>query len=115
MTAGALRRGDVVVIADRGGDYTGKPRPAVVVQADLFAALDSVTICPVTSAEVDAPATRLRIEPSEGLPLHMSCWIAVDKVTAVRRSRIGGVVGRLQAEDVRRLDGALAVFLGLAG
>ena len=32
-----MRRGDIVIIADRGvGDYGGKPRPAVVVQSELF-------------------------------------------------------------------------------
>lgn len=49
-----MRRGDVVTVAERGGDFTGKPRPAVIIQSDLFAALDSVTICPLTSSESEA-------------------------------------------------------------
>ena len=44
-----MRRGDVVTVADRSGQFTGKPRPAVIVQADFFAAVPTVTVCPLTS------------------------------------------------------------------
>jgi mRNA interferase MazF len=110
-----VKRGDVVAVADRGGDFTGKPRPGVIVQSDLFAAMESVTICPLTSVPLDAPATRLRIEPSAELTLRTASWIAVDKITSVRRDRIGPPIGRLAPEDLQRLNGAIAVFLGLGG
>ena len=42
-----MRRGQFVVVAT-SGDY-GKPRPALVVQSDLFAELPSVVICPLTT------------------------------------------------------------------
>ena len=38
----------------------------------------------------------------------------VDKVTTVPKSKIGGRVGRLDDEDVLRLNRAILVFLGLA-
>ncbi len=98
-----MRRGDVVAIADLG------------VQSDLFGALDSVTICPLTSVVQDIPVTRLRIEPSGTLILRTVSWIAVDKITSVRRDRIGQPIGRLSAEDIQRLNGAIAVCLGLGG
>nr|WP_294502128.1 type II toxin-antitoxin system PemK/MazF family toxin [uncultured Rhodopila sp.] len=110
-----MKRGDVVAVADRGGDFTGKPRPGVIVQSDLFAAMESVTICPLTSVPLDVPATRLRIEPSAELTLRTASWIAVDKITSVRRDRIGPPIGRLSPEDLQRLNGAIAVFLGLGG
>jgi mRNA interferase MazF len=54
-----LTRGAIVVAAARGA-YTGKPRPAVVVQSDLFNPTHaSLTVCPVTSDCVDAPLFRL--------------------------------------------------------
>jgi mRNA interferase MazF len=108
-----MRRGDVVAVADRSGDYTGKPRPAVVVQSDVFGNLESVTICPVTSIPSDAPVLRLPITTSAELSLDRASWIAVDKVTTVRRNRIGLSLGRLSPPDIQRLNGALAVFLGL--
>ena len=48
-----MRRGDIVTVS--GGVYARKPRPALVVQDDRFHATESVTICPFTSTEVDAP------------------------------------------------------------
>ena len=44
-----MKRGTIVVVAAPGA-YTGKPRPAVVVQSDLFNPTHaSLTICPITS------------------------------------------------------------------
>jgi mRNA interferase MazF len=108
-----MTRGDVVVIADRAGDFTGKPRPAVVIQSDLFTTLGSVTICPLTSTDADAPVLRLRVDPTGGLQLDRTSWIAVDKITTVRRDRVGRQIGRLSQADMRRLNGAVAVFLGI--
>jgi mRNA interferase MazF len=113
VTSGTVRRGDVVTISDRGGDFTGNPRPGVIVQSDLFGTLNSVTLCPLTSSVLDAPATRLLIEPSG--TLRTESRIAVDKNTTVRRDRIGPLIGRSSPEDVQRLNGAIVVFLGLGG
>jgi len=110
-----MTRGDVVAIADRCGDFTGKPRPGVIVQSDLFATLDSVTVCPLTSSLSEAPALRLRIEPSDTLTLRTVSWVAVDRSHRVRRDRIGPSMGRLSPEDMQRMNGAIAVFLGLGG
>lgn len=41
------QRGDLVTVF-LPGDH-GKPRPALVVQSDLLADLDSVVLCPITS------------------------------------------------------------------
>lgn len=42
-----MRRGGLVTIALQGA--YGKPRPALIVQSDLFAEHQSVTILPVTN------------------------------------------------------------------
>ena len=42
-----MTRGDLVTVA-ASGDY-GKPRPALVVQADVYAEHPSVTVLPLTS------------------------------------------------------------------
>ncbi|WP_348524792.1 type II toxin-antitoxin system PemK/MazF family toxin, partial [Paracoccus marinaquae] len=57
-----MRRGDLVTVALQG-DY-GKPRPALIIQADQFSDLGSVVILPVTSTMVDAPLLRLTVAPS---------------------------------------------------
>ena len=107
-----MKRGDVAIIADRGGDFTGKPRPAVVVRADLFSGLAAVTICPLTSATDEAPC-RVPVLPSDELPLATPYQIAVDKISTIRGDRVGKVIGRLSPEDVLRLNGALLVYLGI--
>jgi mRNA interferase MazF len=59
-----MRRGQFAVVAT-SGDY-GKPRPALIVQSELFAELPSVVICPLTTTlRNDADQFRLEVEPSE--------------------------------------------------
>ena len=108
-----MQRGDVVAVADCARDYTGKPRAAVIVQSDVYGALDSVTIRPVTGVASEAPVLRLQIIRSPELSLERNSWIAVDKATTVRRSRIGRVFARLSPPEVQRLNGVLAVCLGI--
>jgi mRNA interferase MazF len=107
-----MRRGAIFTIADRDGDFTGKPRPAVIVQSDFFSALASVTVCPITGEE-GGSVVRVRIDPSDGLPLAKASWAQVDKLTTVRRERIGNFIGRLSPDDLQRLNGSLLVFLGI--
>jgi mRNA interferase MazF len=108
-----MKRGDVVIVA-AAGDY-GKPRPAVVVQTDaLPQSLPSVVICQMTSEIVDAPDFRVTIEPSEGNGLRARSQIMADKPVTVRRSRVAQAIGRLEPEDIHRLNVALAFVIGLA-
>ena len=108
-----MKRGDVVVVAMQG-DY-GKPRPALVIQSDLFNETHaSVTVVPVTSTIVDAPLFRLTIDPSSSNGLRSISQIMVDKVTAVRRDRIGKAIGRLDDNTMIRVNRAVALWFGLA-
>lgn len=108
-----MRRGEIWTVAG-GADYAGKPRPVVIVQDDAFDATDSVTICAFTTDPTDAPLIRLAVEPSDANNLHAPCRLMIDKLTTLRRSKIGRQVGRLDVEDVVRLNRAMLVFLGLA-
>lgn len=71
-------------------------------------------LCPFTTDPVDAPLFRLLIEPDQGNGLDAPSRIMVDKVTTVRRSRLGARVGMLDDTSVLRLNRALVVFLGIA-
>ena len=100
-----MRRGDIWTVAG-GKDYTGKPRPVVIVQDDGFDATDSIAICAVTTDETDAPLFRLPVEPSERNGLRaVCCWMA-DKITTVPKTKVGARVGRLDDEDILRLNRA---------
>ena len=108
-----MKRGDIWTVAG-GQDYAGKPRPVVVVQDDSFDATDSITICAFTTAETDAPLFRLPVEPSERNGLRVACRLMVDKIATVPKTKVGARIGRLDDEDILRLNRAVLVFLGLA-
>jgi mRNA interferase MazF len=108
-----MRRGEIWTLAG-GGDYTGRPRPAVVVQDDYFDGTSSVTVCAFTTDPTEAPLFRVRIEPSDDNGLRNASSLMVDKITTVRRERLGSQIGRLGPEDTVRLNRAILVFLGIA-
>ena len=108
-----MKRGDIWTVAG-GKDYAGKARPVVIVQDDSFDATDSITICAFTSDETEAPLFRLPVEPNERNGLRSVSRLMVDKVTTVPKSKVGARVGRLDDEDMVRLNQAVIVFLGLA-
>jgi mRNA interferase MazF len=96
------------------GDY-GKPRPALVVQSDLFNETHaSVTVAPVTSTIVDSPLFRVTVEPSRRNGLRLVSQIMVDKITTVRRQRLGQTIGRLEEDVMLRVSRALALWFGIA-
>lgn len=109
-----MTRGEIWTVAG-GPAYSGKPRPVVIVQDDRFDATESVTVCPFTTDATEAPLIRLRVEPAEMNGLRSSSSVMVDKITTVRRERLGARTGRLDDEDMVRIGQALMVFLGLAG
>ena len=108
-----MRRGDIWTVA-AGKGYAGKPRPAVIVQDDSFDGTNSLTVCAFTTDETSAPLFRLRVEPNDRNGLRTACRMMVDKITTIPRSRIGAHVGRLDDQDIVRLNQAMIVFLGLA-
>jgi len=108
-----MRRGDIVVVADRsGGDYGGKPRPAVVVQSELFEETGSVTVCLVTTQQTGAALLRIPVAAGERSGLHRPSRIAVEKLISVRLDRVGAHIGRISEEETLALNRSLAVFLG---
>ena len=109
-----MKRGEIWTLAG-GEDYAGKPRPVVILQDDRFDATASVTICTFTTNPTDAPLFRLAVEPSETNGLRVSSRLMVDKIATVSRTRIGTHVGRLEDQDMLRLNRAVLVFLGIAG
>jgi len=107
-----VTHGDLVTIA-LPGNY-GKPRPALVIQSDLFDAHPSVTVLPVTSELRDAPLFRIAVTPSAINGLHKPSQVMVDKPQTVARTKIGKTIGRLDDEVMLGVNRALAVFLGFA-
>src|SRR5450631_3699626 len=108
-----MRRGHIWTVAG-GKDYAGKARPVVILQDDSFDGTESITICAFTTDDTDAPLFRLPVEPNQRDGLRVPCRLMVDKVTTVPKSDVGAHIGRLDDEDILRLNRAVLVFLVLA-
>lgn len=106
-----MRRGDLVT-AVLPREF-GKPRPAVIVQDDAFAALPTVTLLPLTSELHEERLVRIRVEPSADNGLELPSDIQVDKLTTVRRARLGRRIGTVDDATMQRVAEALVGFLGL--
>jgi mRNA interferase MazF len=110
-----MTRGDVVIVADRRGEFTGKPRPALVVQSHAFRHAPTVPILPIASdGRADAPLLHIPVPAGSATGLSVPSWAQIELVAAVRRRRIGKVIGRADDATMLAINRALAVFLGLA-
>ena len=108
-----MKRGDFVTIAVQG-DF-GKPRPALVIQADQFDEHVTVTVLPVTSTLVAAaPLLRVTVQPSAENGLLKPSQVMLDKAVTLKRDKLGEAFGRIDAEALVEVERCLAVFLGIA-
>src|SRR5213596_435709 len=98
-----MRRGEIWTAAG-GKDYAGKPRPVVIVQDDRVDATDSITVCAFTTDPTDAPLFRLQVEPNERNGLRSPCRLMADKITTVSKTKLGSRLGRLDDEEILRLN-----------
>ena len=108
-----MKRGDLVAVS-LSGDY-GKPRPALVIQSDLFADHTSVTLLPITGHRVEgAPLLRFDVEPDQVNGLHKPSQVMIDKAHTLPREKVGASFGRLDDGTMMGITRALSVFLGIA-
>ena len=107
-----MRRGDIVTVA-MNGDF-GKPRPALVIQADQFDEHATITVLPVTGTLVAAPLIRVAVQPTVDNGLQKPSQVMVDKTMTLKRGKVGPPFGRLDADSMVEVERCLAVFLGIA-
>jgi len=108
-----LKRGKVVTVAMQG-DF-GKPRPALVLQSDVFSDIHATVTVDLISSEIkQAPIFRLDIEPNEANGLTRPSQVQIDKIMSIRSQKIGSVIGELNDVMMVRVNRALALWLGLA-
>jgi mRNA interferase MazF len=108
-----MKRGNIVTVAMQG-DF-GKPRPALVLQSDVFSDIHgTVTVALISSEIVQAPIFRLDIEPNEANGLTRPSQVQIDKIMSIRSEKIGSVIGELNDIMMVRVNRALALWLGLA-
>jgi mRNA interferase MazF len=83
-----VKRGEIWTVSG-GAPDASKPRPAV-------------------------PLLRMLVEPTDYNGMTSASRLMIDKLTTVPKARIGKRLGKLNDEDVVRLNRSLTVFLGLA-
>lgn len=106
-------RGSIVVVATKGA-YTGKPRPALIVQSDIFlASHGSISVCPITSDCIDAPLFRITLPPGSRTGLAGSSQVMVDKIVSVPKASIGKTIGNCDDNEMLAVDDALRLWLAL--
>jgi mRNA interferase MazF len=106
-----VKRGDLVTIAV-GGDY-GKPRPALVIQANAFADLTSVTVLRLTSDLGQEGLVRLTVRPTAENGLRVASQIMIDKAVSVPREKVGATIGQIDEKTMWSVSRSLVGFLGL--
>lgn len=108
-----MKRGAIVVVSAKGA-YLGKPRPALVVQSDLFNPTHgSLTVCPITSDCVDAPLFRVTLPPGGRTGLKVVSQIMIDKVVSVPRPAITTEIGHCNAAELDAIDEGLRRWFAL--
>jgi mRNA interferase MazF len=108
-----MKRGNVVTVAMQG-DF-GKPRPALILQSDVFSNIHAtVTIALISSQMIEAPIFRLDVQPDEANGLTRPSQVQIDKIMSIRSEKIGAVIGELNDVMMVRVNRALALWLGLA-
>jgi mRNA interferase MazF len=108
-----VTRGEIVVVTARGA-YTGKPRPALVVQSDAFNDTHaSVTICPITSEIVDATLFRITLPPGSRTGLQVPSQVMTDKLVSVPRTAVTRTIGRCDSDELESVSNAMRRWLDL--
>ncbi|WP_397404822.1 type II toxin-antitoxin system PemK/MazF family toxin [Phenylobacterium sp.] len=111
----SLARGEVWVVAEKG-HLTGKPRPAVLIQAEALDEHASLQFCLIYGAE-DAQRDvffRIPVAPTEANGLEQNSTIAVDKIVTIRRENVKIRCGTLEEDVMGLVNDALIAFQGLA-
>ena len=108
-----MKRGDVIRVAG-SGNFAGKPRPAVIVQADEFCeAHGSLSVIPLTSRLQHSLMFRVAVPAGDATGLSVDSEAQVDKVQSVRRDRTREIIGAVDTWSMQRIDQALRDWLSL--
>lgn len=107
-----LTRGDIIICSLKG-DF-GKPRPAVIIQSDVFNQThSSITLCPITSHLIDAPLFRILLSPSKENGLKINSQVMVDKITTLSKEKIQKLIGQISFDQLNELNTAIKTWLGI--
>ncbi|MCX7123421.1 MAG: type II toxin-antitoxin system PemK/MazF family toxin [Gammaproteobacteria bacterium] len=103
-----------IVICALSGDY-GKPRPALIVQNSAFnAAHASIVICPITSHVEKEIVFRPTLLPDAQNGLEKISQIMIDKITTVKKEKLGQKLGVIALHKQEEVLNALRLWLNIS-
>ncbi len=106
-----MRRGDIIIVAPPS--EFGKPRPAVVIQADLAMDGETVTFLPITSDLEHFVKIRVPLMPDPMNGLRKPSEVMIERIQTMSLRRIGGIIGQIDRKTMNAVESALMVHLGL--
>lgn len=106
-----MKRGDVVTAVLHREQ--GKPRPAIVVQADELTYSSTVLLCPLTSDLAFQAPHRPELAPSPENGLRTLSLVMADKLQTTLRTRCGGIIGELSESEMSSVEASMAFALGM--
>ena len=83
-----MRRGEIWTQSG-GPNYSGKPRPALVIQSDILAATGSIITCGLTTNRNPSLRSRPQVDPDPANGLRETSEVMIDKIGAVPRTKLG--------------------------
>jgi mRNA interferase MazF len=108
-----IKRGSIYTMAAKGA-YTGKPRPAIIVQNENLE-IDRVVVVLTTTKFKDTPLIRVTIEPSSDNGLRSVSYAMCEKISTVPKANLGELIGIVDEATIGRIEDALLTVLGFAG
>lgn len=99
--------------AATGSGYGGKPRPVLIIQYDFLAERKTLIVLGFTTEIEQATQWRPIIEPTAGNGLRRRSAVMADAPILAPRSKVDRVIGRLSPEDMKEVEIALMLVLGL--
>ena len=95
------------------GDY-GKPRPALIIQNNVFNAIhSSIVICPITSHVEKEIIFRPTLLPDVQNGLEKISQVMIDKLTTIKREKIGKILGNISFHKQEEVMRALKLWLDI--
>jgi mRNA interferase MazF len=106
-------RGDIVLCADKSADFTGKPRPFLIVQKTIYIeAKDSLLVCPISTV-LDETGLRVRLNADKENGLVQDSDVHTDKVSAIKKLRVKQAIGKVSKQKMLEVSNSLKEWLDL--
>lgn len=106
-------RGDIVLCADKSADFTGKPRPFLIVQKTIYIeAKDSLLVCPISTV-LDETGLRVRLNADSKNGLTQDSDVHTDKVSAIKKLRVKKTIGKVSMQKMVEVSASLKDWLDL--